>query len=101
MTRRALCLRRALYDIMTGIMKLKNGMLLLVSMSCALSAVGGEFAANGCRVVWTERTLEVGNAHFSRGYVSSSGVLRTVAFKATDGADWLGRANASDDCDVL
>lgn len=101
MTRRASCLRRALYDIMTGIMKLKNGMLLLVSMSCALSAVGGEFAANGCRVVWTERTLEVGNAHFSRSYVSSSGVLRTVAFKATDGADWLGRANASDDCDVL
>ncbi len=82
-------------------MKLKNGMLLWAVTSCALSATGGEFAANGCRVVWTERTLEVGNAHFSRSYVSLNGVLRTVAFRAANGADWLGRAGASDGCDML
>lgn len=86
---------------MMGIMKLKNGMLLWAVASCALSAVGGEFAANGCRVAWTERTLEVGNAHFSRSYVSLNGVLRTVAFKAAGGVDWFGRASASDGCDVL
>ena len=86
---------------MPDIMKLKNGMLLWAVVACALSAVGGEFVANGCRAAWTERTLEVGNAHFSRSYVSSNGVLRTVSFRAANGADWLGRAGASDGCDAL
>ncbi len=82
-------------------MKMRRGLLFWSAAACALSAAGGELAANGCRVVWTERTLEVGNAHFSRSYVSSNGVLRTVAFRAADGAVWPGRAAAGDGCDAL
>lgn len=74
-------------------MKPKNGMLLWAVASCALSAAGGEFAANGCRAVWTERTLEVGNGRFSRRYVATANGLKTVSFKAADGVE-LVRATA-------
>ena len=30
----------------------------------------GELATNGCRVAWTDRTLEVGNRLFTRRYVA-------------------------------
>ena len=56
-----------------------------------------EFAANGCRVVWTDRTLEVGNRLFARRYVASDGVLRTVSFARTGGATWAGRAPETND----
>ena len=67
----------------------------------AASAAGGEIATNGCRVAWTDRTLEIGNDLFTRKYVSSNGVLRTVFFKAKDGGVWRGESDASDGCDVL
>ncbi len=42
----------------------------------------------GCRAEWDGAWLKVGNALFSREYVVSDGVLRTVSFKAEDGKDW-------------
>ena len=52
----------------------------------------GELATNGCRVAWTDRTLEVGNRLFTRRYVATSnGVLRTVSFARAGGAAWPGR----------
>jgi len=42
----------------------------------------------GCRAEWDCAWLKVGNALFSREYVVSDGVLRTVSFKAEDGKDW-------------
>jgi len=72
-----------------------------VSLAAVLPAVGGEFSAHGCRVSWTEKTLEVGNRLFARQYVASNGVLRTVSFKHADGAVWRGRAVDAARADAL
>lgn len=61
--------------------------LLLIPFS-AFSAAAGEFAANGCTAKWSDRTLTVGNALFSRAYVASNGVLRTASFRAEGGTEW-------------
>ena len=54
----------------------------------------GEAAANGCRAVWTELTLEVGNGLFTRRYEARGGVLRTLSLVRTDGTTWPGRPSA-------
>ena len=54
----------------------------------------GEAAANGCRAVWTEQTLEVGNGLFTRRYEARGGVLRTLSLVRTDGTTWPGRPSA-------
>lgn len=71
------------------------------SLTCAWMVEAGEIETNGCRAVWTDKTLEIGNQHFLRRYVASNGVLRTTLFKARDGAAWLGRATASDAADPI
>ncbi len=69
----------------------------LCGMACAAAqeaaAVSGALETNGCRVAWTDKTLEVGNRLFTRRYVASGGVLRTVSFARTGGATWAGRAS--------
>ena len=61
---------------------------LLVVGLAVMSAGGGEFAANGCRVEWSERSLSVGNGLFSKTYVSVGGILRTASFKDASGSEW-------------
>ena len=65
------------------------------------AATAGNFETNGCRVVWTERTLDVGNGIFERRYVSSNGVLRTVSFRTKTGGTWKGTLQESEGCDRL
>lgn len=54
----------------------------------ATSALGGEFNANGCRVVWTDREVCVSNGLCSKKCVSVGGVLRTASFKTAAGSEW-------------
>jgi len=76
---------------------------MLMSASVALPTwlMAGAVETNGCRAVWTERTLEVGNRLFSRRYVAEGGVLRTVAFKNAEGTRWPGRTNGVAAADSL
>ena len=53
-----------------------------------VDAAQGVRKVAGCRADWDGAWLKVGNALFSREYVVSNGVLRTVSFKAEDGKDW-------------
>ena len=66
--------------------------LALVACAAALAfpvdATQGVQKVAGCRAEWDGAWLKVGNALFSREYVVSNGVLRTLSFKAEDGKDW-------------
>ena len=61
---------------------------LAVAFTLSVGASQGVRKAAGCRAEWDGAWLKVGNAFFTREYVVSNGVLRTVSFKATDGRDW-------------
>lgn len=54
----------------------------------ALSAFGGEFNANGCRVEWDGCSVVVKNRQFSRRYVHVNGRLQTASFKTLSGTEW-------------
>ena len=57
--------------------------------SLPLGAPHGVQEVKGCRAEWDGAWLKVGNALFTREYVVSNGVLRTISFRAVDGKEWL------------
>ena len=54
----------------------------------SLTALGGDFSANGCRVEWSGRRVGVSNGLFSRSYVSLDGRLQTTSLKSSAGLEW-------------
>ena len=63
-------------------------MIVFACVLAAVTALGGEFSADGCRVEWTDRKVCIGNGLFPRTYVSDGGRLRTLSFKAAAGSEW-------------
>ena len=72
-------------QMMNGRNLVAVGFVVLLSVA---TSVAGELTANGCRVKWSERSVTVANAIFSKTCVSADGCLRTVSFKATNGTEW-------------
>ena len=60
----------------------------VAALTLSAGAAHGVRKAAGCRAEWNGAWLKVGNALFSREYVVSNGVLRTISFKAEDGREW-------------
>ena len=60
-----------------------------------LPAFAGTFSVADCNAEWDGTRLKVGNNLFSREYVVTRGVLRTVSFKTRDGVEWQRQENAS------
>ena len=73
-----------------GMAAIERIFLLAWVAASALSACANQGVRKvaGCRAEWDGAWLKVGNALFSREYVVSNGVLRTVSFKAENGKDW-------------
>ena len=69
---------------------MKKLLIATVFAAMAGAACAGELNTNGCHAAWTDATLTVGNALFTRSYVAKGGVLRTVSWARTDGAAWHG-----------
>ena len=69
---------------------MKKLLIATVFAAMAGAAGAGELNTNGCHAAWTDATLTVGNALFTRSYVAKGGVLRTVSWARTDGAAWYG-----------
>ena len=61
------------------------------AVSIGLFAEAGGLRANGCFANWTDTTLAVGNALFTRTYGADRSDLRTTSFVAY-GSDWIDSA---------
>ena len=48
----------------------------------------GVFSADGCNLEWSDRSLTLENALFTKKYVFLGGTPRTVSFKAASGTEW-------------
>ena len=69
-------------------MNLKLNLLAISALSCIVAFADGEFSGNGCFAKWSDTSLSVGNAAFTRSYVLRDGALRTVSFRAVGGDEW-------------
>ena len=61
----------------------------------------GVFSANGCRIEWSDRSLTLATALFTKKYVFLGGTPRTVSFKAASGTEWQTEACDSAGADEI
>lgn len=68
---------------------MKKPVIFAVAALAAGIASAGSFDFCGCYANWDDTALTVGNSRFSRSYVVTGGMLRTVSIRSASGNEWI------------